>query len=76
MKTDEVKEILLKRLDFLDRYTPVIRTEWIEKQKEAIRFAIKAIIFLNLILENHNACIIDFKDGKFKVNVGGKEYEI
>ena len=76
MKAYEAKNILEKRLDFLDRYTPIIFAEWVEKQKEAIKFAIKAIIFLNLILKDHNAYIVDFKDGKIKVNVGGKEYEI
>lgn len=75
MKADEAKEILEKRVDFLERYTPVICGKWVDEQKESIKFAIRAIILLNLILEDHNACIIDFKDDKFKVNVGGKDYE-
>lgn len=75
MKTDDAKKILKERVDFLVRYTPIIPGKWIENQKEAIKFAIRAIILLNLILEDHNACIIDFKDDKFKVNVGGKDYE-
>ena len=76
MKADEARELLEKRLDFLERYTPIISTEWIQKQHESISFAIKIIEVFEMSLHDQGAYIVDYKDDKLTLNIGGKEYEI
>lgn len=77
MKPDEAKEILEKRLDFLERYNaPNISTEWIKKQHELISFALKILEVFEMSLHEEGAYIVGFKDGKLTLNIGGKDYEI
>ena len=76
MKADEAKELLEERIDFLEYDTPIISTEWIQKQYESISFAIKIIEVFEMSLHDQGAYIVDYKNGKLILNIGGEEYEI
>mgnify|MGYP005608298227 FL=1 len=76
MKADEAKELLEERIDFLEYDTPIISTEWIQKQYESISFAIKIIEVFEMSLHDQGAYIVDYKNGKRIHNIGGEEYEI
>ena len=76
MKADEARELLEKRLGFLERYTPIISTEWIQKQHESISFALKILEVFEMSLHEEGAYIVDFKDDKLILNIGGRDYEI
>lgn len=77
MTAETAKEVLQKRADFLNRYTsPFWWPEWVEKQKEAVRMAIKVIEVFEDSLHEEGAYLVEYKDGKLKLNIGGKEYEI
>lgn len=76
MKADEAKKILERRLDFLEHYTPIISAEYLHKEHESISFAMKIIEVFEMSLHDQGAYIVDYKDGKLKLNIGGKHYEI
>ena len=75
MKTDEAKELLNQRAKFLETYVPIIEG-WSAKHLESIKFAIKVIEVFEMSLEDQGAFIVEYKDDKLKLNIGGKDYEI
>ena len=70
MKADEAKELLEERIDFLEYDTPIISTEWIQKQYESISFAIKIIEVFEMSLHDQGAYIVDYKNSNLIINIG------
>lgn len=79
MKADECKKLLKLRLGFMKAFYsgkhPTVGNGHIH-QMEALEMAIKVIEVFEYSLHEEGAFIVEYKDDKLKLNIGGKEYEI